>query len=92
MIEGRVGHGQVQPGDYQEKGGESVMDQRQLVPQPRSMEQENRRPVLRSGSNVCDLVWQNGTAYCEFQGPGISPFRVQAKDVLEALHKMTRAQ
>lgn len=84
--------GKLNPVIIGEKTVITMVNQLQPMPQPRRMEQEPRKPVLRSGPNIYDLVWQDGVAYCEFQSPAFKPFRVQAKEVLDALHKMVDAQ
>ena len=45
-----------------------------------------------SSIHTCNVVWQNGVAYCEFSGPETPGFRVEATTVLEAVQRMTHAR
>ncbi len=68
------------------------MEQRQGMNPFRSKEPELRKPVVQAGMSACDLVLQNGIAYCEFKDEDKGPYRVRAEDVLEMLHKVFEIQ
>ncbi len=43
-----------------------------------------------AGAQVCELVWKNDVAYCEFSNPDTSPIQVKASTLLDTLRKMVK--
>ena len=89
VSDGWADTGKLPPSDFLTMKEEMQLELMHAV--SRGKQPDDTKKQVWSGTHTCNVVWQNGVAYCEFSGPETPSFRVKASTVLEAVQRMALA-